>query len=244
MKIIKKKAVRKSEQNEDAKSEAVRQRMLEVENEKIDCLHRPRSRPAPQGKIKSVHTLRSHQTVRFVFVAQTLGSRCSSSDPLTNWEDSHRLNGPVIAPWHADYIPVLRRKAVQSHNSRLCFFCSSSSTECPVASIIHAVRVRTFPSDFCRARASVPSTTLLPSTRLSSRTMRLTCTSSIATKQWTPSRSWSNAASPARIARTWSFRLGRVDVNSPQELHLSSPRKDHVTALLGPVLRRYTALDK
>ena len=30
--------------------------MPKIESEKIDCLHRPCSRPAPQGKIKSVHT--------------------------------------------------------------------------------------------------------------------------------------------------------------------------------------------
>ena len=30
--------------------------MSKIESEKIDCLHRPCSRPAPQGKIKSVRT--------------------------------------------------------------------------------------------------------------------------------------------------------------------------------------------
>ena len=30
--------------------------MPKIESEKIDCLHRPCSRPAPQGKIESVHT--------------------------------------------------------------------------------------------------------------------------------------------------------------------------------------------
>ena len=30
--------------------------MLKIESEKIDCLHRPCSRPAPRGKIKSVRT--------------------------------------------------------------------------------------------------------------------------------------------------------------------------------------------
>ena len=47
--------------------------MPKIENEKIDWLHRPCSRPAPRGQNRiGTHALKSHRTVWFVFAAQTL----------------------------------------------------------------------------------------------------------------------------------------------------------------------------
>ena len=71
--------------------------MPKIESEKIDCLHRPCSRPAPRGKIESVRTI-----FDILF-------RCSNSCFLleTNIAGHQRL---FLAKWHPKAEEKLRRR--------------------------------------------------------------------------------------------------------------------------------------
>ena len=75
--------------------------MPKIESEKIDCLHRPCSRPAPRGKIESVRT---HSEV----IEQLIRFRCSNSCFLleTGIAGHEKL---FLAKWH----PKPRKKLLK-----------------------------------------------------------------------------------------------------------------------------------
>ena len=76
--------------------------MPKIESEKIDCLHRPCSRPAPRGKIQSYARTQksSNSLIRF---------RCSNSSFLleTGIAGNERL---LLAKWHPKAEKKLRRR--------------------------------------------------------------------------------------------------------------------------------------
>ena len=77
--------------------------MSKIESEKIDCLHRPCSRPAPRGKIEiGTHALRSHRRSLIRF-------RCSNSCFLleTGIAGHERLS---LAKWHPEAEKKLRKR--------------------------------------------------------------------------------------------------------------------------------------